>query len=183
MSNVLFNGLTAVHAGSNGILTTVDICNTPPFCQSVTYTNIAKSSDAAKTASSVKINGNPACVLTSNFAVSSGDEAGTCGGTISGTIKGMAEFITFSNDIFIEGVPVVRQTDKMISNNKNTPPMPLQQPGAGKPPTISDEGPNELEETAGFEFKVEVSGASPTMFKPLIQIGLAEEQLEEDDGH
>ncbi len=113
MSNVLFNGLSAVHAGSGGILTTVDVCNTPPFCQSVTYTNIAKSQDSAKTATSVKINSNPACVLTSNFAVSSGDdEAGTCGGTISGTIKGMAEFISASPNM---GAP----KQNLIFTNRN----------------------------------------------------------------
>ncbi len=181
MSNVLFNGLTAVHADSNGILTTSDTCLTPPFCVPIPYTNIAKSQDAAKTASSVTINGNPACVFTSNFAVSQGDAPGACGGIISGTILGMAEFITFSNDIFIEGIPVVRQTDKMVSNNKNTSPMPLQQPGAGKPPDVSDEGPKELDETAPFEFKIEVSGAAPNMLKPLIQIGMAEDQLNDDD--
>jgi len=182
MSNVLFNGLTAVHAGSKGILTTSDTCLTPPYCVPISYTNIAKSQDAAKTAKSVTINGNPACVLTSNFAVSQGDAPGACGGIVSGTVQGMAEFITFSNDIFIEGIPVVRQTDKMVSNNKNTSPMPLQQPGAGKAPEVADEGPNELEESAAFEFKVEISGATPDVFKPLIQIGLTEEQLEEDDG-
>jgi len=171
MSNVLFNGLSAVHAGSNGILTTVDICNTPPFCQSVTYTNIAKSQDSAMTAKSVKINGNPACVLTSNFAVSTGDEAGTCGGTISGTIKGMAEFISASPNIIIEGVPVVRQNDMMISNNKNTPPMPLQQPGAGKPPEIADEGPVELEESeVKQQLSVEIVGNAMHFLNTIVAV-------------
>ncbi len=95
MSNVLINGLTAVHAGSNGILTTTDVCKTPPFCVPIPYTNIAKSQDAAMTATSVTINGNPVCHFQSNFAVSQGDSPGACGGVVSGTVNGMAEFITY----------------------------------------------------------------------------------------
>ncbi len=183
MSNVLFNGLTAVHAGSNGTLTTVDVCNTPPFCQSVTYTNIAKSSDAALTATSVKINGNPACVMTSNFAQSSGDEGGSCGGTVSGTVKGMAEFITGSANVFIEGIPVVRQTDMMISNFKNTPPMPLQQPGAGKPPEVSDEGPTELDEAdLPYEVDIEVAGDSLKLLKSVIGAVDLDKAPEDEEG-
>jgi len=174
MSNVVINGLTAVHAGSNGTLTTVDVCNTPPFCQSVAYTNIAKSADSAKTATSVKINGNPACHLVSNFAQSTGDEAGSCGGVVSGTIKGMAEFITGSPNVFFEGIPAVRQTDMMVSNMKNTPPAPLQQPGAGKPPEVNDEGPNDLSETEPVDVvDWDVSGTDMHFLNGLI--GMVEE--------
>jgi len=166
MSNVLINGLTAVHAGSKGILTTTDVCLTPPFCVPIPYTNIAKSQDAALTATSVTINGNPACIATSNFAVSQGDAPGACGGIISGTILGMAEFITFSNNVFIEGTPIVRQTDKMVSNNKNTSPMPLQQPGAGKPPDVDAQAAKELAAAeAPFVIDWEIDGNDTHMVK------------------
>jgi hypothetical protein len=105
-----------------------------------------------------------------------------CGGVISGTVKGMAEFITASPNIFIEGIPVVRQNDMMISNNKNTPPMPLQQPGANKAPDISPEEPKELK--PGEEqlvFNIEVAGDDLTMLKALIQFGRNDEDEEEDE--
>lgn len=53
---------------------------------------------------------------------------------------GMAEFISSSTNVFIEGMPAVRQGDLMVSNNKNTPPMPLVQPGAGMPSSKAKEG-------------------------------------------
>jgi len=59
----------------------------------------------------------------------------------------------------------------MVSNNKNTSPMPLQQPGAGKPPDISAEGPNELD-PAELLNKVDftVAGALITNMKSLIGV-------------
>ncbi|WP_429884436.1 DUF4150 domain-containing protein [Geoalkalibacter halelectricus] len=132
MSNVLFNGRTAVHAGSGGTLTTVDVCRTKigKKIVNIAYTNVARSADAAQTAATVFINGHPVCHQKSIFAVSSGDEPGDRMGVVSGTIKGKAEFITASPNVFIEGVPAVRQGDMMVSNNGNTAPMPLMQPGA-----------------------------------------------------
>ena len=130
MSNILINGRTAVHAASGGVLSTQEVCKTPSYCRPAPYTNVAASSDATGTASSVLINGQPACHSQSTFAQSIGDEPGTCGGTQSGTINGPAEFITSSPNVFFEGQPAVRQGDMMVSNNRNTPPAPLQQPGA-----------------------------------------------------
>lgn len=132
MSNVLFNGRTSVHAGSGGVLTTVDVCRTKigKKIVNIAYTNVARSADAAGTAATVFINGHPVCHQKSIFAVSSGDEPGDHMGIVSGTIKGKAEFITASSNVFIEGVPAVRQGDMMVSNNGNTAPMPLMQPGA-----------------------------------------------------
>ncbi|MDO8989116.1 MAG: DUF4150 domain-containing protein [Sideroxyarcus sp.] len=132
MGNININGKTAVHAKSDGILTTVDTCMTPPYCVPINYTNIAESKMTDMGASSVKIQGSPACNNKSNFKISKGDAPGCCGGTGSGTTQQMAEFITFSNDVMIEGKPAVRNSDKMVSNLKNTPPQPLQQPPAGE---------------------------------------------------
>ena len=158
MGNVVINGRTAVHAGSGGTLTTVDVCKTPRKCRAVAYTNIAKSTDSASTASTVIINGNPACHKNSNFAVSTGDEPGSCGGVSSGTIKGMAEFVTWSPNVFIEGIPAVRQNDLMVSNNRNTPPAPLMQPGAGQPPSLTPEGAAKLNETQNYKTPITTKG-------------------------
>lgn len=149
MSNVLINGRTAVHAGSQGTLTTVDVCLTKigPATVPIPYTNIARSADADKTASTVFINGNPVCHKKSNFSVSTGDEPGNRLGIRSGTIKGKAEFVTGSPNVFIEGIAAVRQNDLMVSNNCNTAPMPLSQPGAPRAKELTPEQVEELEAT------------------------------------
>ena len=138
--NVLINGRTAVHAGSGGVVTSPDVCKAGGKCRANAFTNRARSGDASGTAGTVLVNGNPVCHKDSIFARSSGDEAGNCGGVRSGTIKGKAEFITFSPNVFIEGKPAVRQFDLMVSNNRNTPPMPLMQPGAAAAGQVSPEG-------------------------------------------
>ncbi len=124
---------------SGGILQTVDVCLTTvgPSVVPIPYPNVATSSDAENTASSVLINGNPACNLKSNFSQSTGDEAGDKKGIASGTTQGKAEFLAGSFNVLIEGSPAVRQNDLMVSNNKNTPPAPLNQAGAPTPPHLS----------------------------------------------
>jgi uncharacterized Zn-binding protein involved in type VI secretion len=148
--NVLINGRTAVHAGSEGILVTVDVCLTKvgkPVVP-IPYTNVARSADAAKTASTVFINGHPVCHQGSTFSKSTGDEPGDRKGIRSGTIKGKAEFVSGSSNVFIEGIPAVRQGDMMVSNNANTAPMPLSQPGA---PPAREVKPEQVEELEGTE--------------------------------
>jgi len=140
MSNVLINKRTAVHAGSKGVLTTVDICltKTGSSVVPIPYTNIAESKEATGTASTVFINGEPACHADSTFATSKGDEPGSRGGIVSGGTQGAAEFITSSPNVFIEGQPAVRMGDLMTSNDGNTPPAPLMQPGAPLPPELQE---------------------------------------------
>jgi len=125
------NNLSVVHAGSNGITTAFpDVCKTPTPGGPVPipYPNIAKSSDTAQGASTVKCDGNPVCVKDSNFSISTGDEAGSAGGgVVSNKIKGKAEFVNFSFDVKIEGKNVPRAFDLMLHNDKNTPPFPLLQ--------------------------------------------------------
>lgn len=177
MGNVVINGRTSVHAGSGGVLQTVDVCKTPRRCRPQTYTNIAQSSNSAKTAGSVIVNGNPACNKDSIFAVSTGDEPGSCGGTSSGTIKQKAEFITFSNNVYIEGKPAVRQNDLMVSNNRNTPPAPVQQPGAGQPPSLSPKGADELQASdEPFEIGMTMVGDEMELLK-----GVLEESQDQPD--
>ena len=131
------------------------------------------SSDSAKTAGTVIVNGNPACNQLSIFSKSTGDEPGSCGGVNSGTIKGIAEFVTYSPDVFIEGLPAVRQTDLMISNNRNTPPAPLQQPGAAQPPALSPEGAGDLEATeTPYELEFDTTGDEMDLLKGMIELDI-----------
>jgi len=162
---VLINGRTAVHAGSGGTVTSPDVCRTPDKCPPVAYNNVARSSDAARTASTVFINGHPVCHRDSIFATSSGDEGGSCGGVRSGTIKGRAEFITASPDVFIEGIPAVRQGDLMTSNNRNTPPMPLMQPGGAPPEGLGFEALQADQELADPPQRVDWSTAGEEFAK------------------
>lgn len=169
--NVLINGRTAVHAGSGGTLTTVDVCRTKvgKSIVNIPYTNVARSSDAAQTAATVFINGHPVCHQKSIFALSCGDEPGDRLGVVSNTIKGKAEFITASPNVFIEGVPAVRQGDLMVSNNRNTAPMPLMQPGAAPSVSLEKllEASREVSEKP-FKLVVERAGASASLRGTLI---------------
>lgn len=156
--NVLINGRTAVHAQSGGVLSATDICKTPSSsgCSPTTYTSVAMSSDASGAASSVLINGQPACHADSSFASSTGNEPGRCGGMQSGTVQGAAQFITFSPNVFIEGKPAVRDADLMVSNNQNTPPVPLSQPPAA-PAQAQSAGDTEARAPAEGPAEVDVA--------------------------
>lgn len=125
------NFLSVVHASSNGVtIAFPDVCKTPappaPFVP-IPYPNIAKSSDTAQGAATVKCDGNPTCVKDSNFMMSTGDEAGSLLGVASNKIKGKAEFVNVSFDVKFEGKGVARAFDPMLHNDKNTPPFPLLQ--------------------------------------------------------
>lgn len=135
------NGKTVVHSDSGGMtIAFPDVCKTPspggPI--PIPYPNTAKSSDTADGSESVKMDGNPIMLSSSNFSTSMGDEAGTAGGGVaSNTTKGKAEFINYSFDVKVEGKNVPRQLDQMVHNKQsspNTPPTPLMQaplpPGA-----------------------------------------------------
>lgn len=158
MSNVLINGRTAVHAGSGGILATVDVCLTKvgkPVVP-IPYPNIAQSADADATAATVFINGHPVCTAASVFAASTGDQPGSQGGIKSGITEGPAEFITSSPDVFIEGEAAVRMGDLMISNDGNTPPAPLMQGGAPLPPALKAAALNPVVETTHSTFDLTI---------------------------
>lgn len=123
-ATVIVNFLSVVHAGSSGMAPSFpDVCKTPappaPFVP-VPYPNIAQSSDAASASSTVKCDGNPIMLKSSNFSQSSGDEAGTAGGgMVSNTTKGKAEFTMYSFDVKADGENVPRLTDPMQTNKMN----------------------------------------------------------------
>jgi len=124
------NFLSVIHKASNGIsIAFPDVCKTPTPAGPIPipYPNIAMSSDTAQGTTKVKCDGQSTCVKDSNFAMSSGDEAGSAGGVASGKIKGKAEFVLFSFDVQFEGKNVPRAFDIMLHNDKNTPPMPVLQ--------------------------------------------------------
>ena len=132
-ATVIANGQTVVHRGSGGVVTTTDICNTPMgnAVVPIPYTNVARSQDVAGGSQTVFMDGNPIMLKDSVFSRSSGDEAGTLGGVSSGVTGGKARFVNYSNNVFVEGRPVCRRLDPMVSNisgSANTPPAALMQP-------------------------------------------------------
>ncbi|MBI3597292.1 MAG: DUF4150 domain-containing protein [Nitrospirae bacterium] len=136
-STVTVNNMTVVHKTSNGIsMAFPDVCKTPappsPSPVPIPYPNIAMSSDAADTVSSVKADGNPIVVNTSKYSMSTGDEAGTLNGIMSNRIKGSANPQMWSMDVKADGKNVFRQLDIMLQNGgskpTNTPPAPNLQP-------------------------------------------------------
>lgn len=130
-ASVGVNGMSVVHASSNGITQAFpDVCKTPTPGGPVPmpYPNIAMSSDTASGTKKVKCDGNPVCIADSNFSMSTGDEAGSAGGGVaSNKIKGKAEFVNYSFDVKFEGKGVARAMDMMLHNDKNTPPFPVMQ--------------------------------------------------------
>jgi hypothetical protein len=120
-ATVTFNSpMTAVHKNSMGQSPVFpDVCKTPappapPI--PIPYPNIAMSSNASDTASTVKVDGQAIMLKKSVFSMSSGDEAGSIGGVVSNCIKGKAQFIVYSFDIKAEGQNVPRNMDMMKAN-------------------------------------------------------------------
>ncbi len=129
---IYINGRSAVHQLSEGKLTTTSVNYTGKLHKPVAYKNSAYTHDAKNTAKSVFINGAAVCHHQSYLARSYGDEPGTHGGIYSGTVNGPAYFITHSVDVLIEGCFAVRDKESMVSNNYNTPPGMLRQPGTAE---------------------------------------------------
>lgn len=143
-ATVTANNQTVVHKDSGGIVTTSpDVCKTQVgnAVVPIPYVNTAKSSNTAKGSSTVTMDGNPVMIKSSVFSTSSGDEAGKIGGVASGVNKGKAKFVTTSNDVMVDGQPVGRRSDLMVSNlssSGNTPPAALQQPNTNTDPKNND---------------------------------------------
>lgn len=133
-ATVIVNGQTVIHKDSEGIVTTrPDVCVTPAgnALIPVPYLNVARSADISGGSPTVSIDGNPVMLKDSVFGKSTGDEPGVFGGISSGVTGGKAKCVNYSNDVFIDGKPVCRRLDAMISNvsaSGNTPPAPLMQP-------------------------------------------------------
>lgn len=129
-NDTLVNARSPVTQKSSGtVITGPDVCKTPTPGGPVPipYPNISKSGDLAKGSKSVKINAAPACLNSSEFSTSVGDDAGTLKGIISNTHKGKAFPMMGSFDVKIEGKSVVRNADPYLGNGRNTPPAPIMQ--------------------------------------------------------
>jgi len=143
-ATVTVNSQTVVHKDSGGtVVTSPDICLTPVgnALLPIPYVNVANSADTAQGSSTVSMDGNPVMIKTSLFSTSSGNEAGMIGGISSGVTQGKAKFVTTSNDVLVEGQPIARRNDLMVSNlstSGNTPPAALQQPNADAEPRDAD---------------------------------------------
>jgi hypothetical protein len=133
-ATVLVNGETVVHRDSGGVVaTSPDICLTPVgnSILPIPYANVARSVDTAGRSSSVVMNGNSIMLKGAFFSRSTGDEPGKAGGVSSKVTGGKAKFVNYSSDVFVDGKPVCRRLDPMVSNlssSGNTPPAPLMQP-------------------------------------------------------
>jgi hypothetical protein len=113
------NSLTVVHKGSNGVtMTFPDVCKTPTPAGPIPipYPNIAMSSNTADGSSTVKVDGNPIMIKSSNYSMSSGDEPGAAMGVMSNKIKGKAYPKMYSFDVKADGENVYRQFDIMLQN-------------------------------------------------------------------
>lgn len=118
-ATVTANFMTVVHASSNGIaMWFPDVCKTPSPAGPVPipYPNIAMSSDTADGSSTVKVDGNPIMLKSSNYRMSTGDEAGAAMGVASNKIKGKAEPTMYSFDVKVDGANVFRLLDMMLQN-------------------------------------------------------------------
>ncbi|QPJ99863.1 DUF4150 domain-containing protein [Enterobacter mori] len=123
MITININGLTLCHKGSGGVShnTMPDVCKTPSHGTPVPYENEAYSSDLIKgTVSVFADGGNMIANMGSQFARSVLDEPGSMGGVISGTNKAETDWISHSFDVFFEGKPACRLTDKLFMNHRNT---------------------------------------------------------------
>jgi Domain of unknown function (DUF4150) len=133
---VFVNGRAAVHAGSAGkSIAFPDVCLCPPTPPAgpipTPLPNNIKAADLDGGASSVLIEGNPMGKKSSNFKMSSGNEASrpTGGGVVTTGVQGKGYFASFAMNVMIEGEPAVRHLDLVTHNHMgpqppNTPPMP-----------------------------------------------------------
>jgi hypothetical protein len=148
--------LTVVHAQTNGITTAFpDVCLTPsaPSPIPIPYPNISMSSDASQGSSSVKVDGQPIMLQDSTFSKSSGDEAGSAGGNVvTHQMQGPSTFMMYSFDVKVDGKPVCRALDIMVTNcmqkTPGTPPAPCVQPPGG---TVIVDAPEQDEERGPTE--------------------------------
>jgi hypothetical protein len=107
-----------------------DVCFTPPENPAtppgtpVPYPNTGMARDTTNGSRSVKITGNEIMLKNrSYFKKSSGDEAGSAAkkGTLTSVNRGKAYFTSWSMDVKVEGVNVVRHLDTTTHNHASYP--------------------------------------------------------------
>ncbi len=177
-ATVNVNNLTVVHAGSSGMaMSFPDVCKTPTPAGPVPipYPNIAQSADTADGSSTVKIDGNPIMLKSSNFKMSSGDEAGSAMGVASNKIKGKALPVNASFDVKVDGKNTFRLTDPMQTNadsSANTMnPAEVQAPVVVLPLMSEEcEKVKEKKDEQGKEIAKKNSGMDPSHFAAIEKV-------------
>ena len=130
MAITVYNeGAGLFHKGSLGKgIGPADVCLTPPPPPAgpvpVPYVNMLAASDLADGSKSVEIDGNPTALEDHSYvSTSTGDEAGTQGGSVvSHKTKGKGYFQVWSFTLQIEGKGVCRHGDSMGQNCASGPP-------------------------------------------------------------
>lgn len=118
---IAINGITLCHKNSDGWVrsTLPDVCKAPKI--PALFVNVAHARDLANGSRSVRSHGGAMNgVKGSEFSVSTGDEPGGGGGLKSGVHMHRATFLSWSPNVFMEGRPVTRLTDRMLLNKGNT---------------------------------------------------------------
>ncbi|MGH1330271.1 MAG: PAAR-like domain-containing protein [Paracoccaceae bacterium] len=115
------NGQTLCHKKSTGFVrsTLPDVCKAPTY--PAPFTNIAFAKQLAKGTKTVKSHKGAMCAIKgSEFSTSIGDEPGVGGGVKSGVNMNKATWLSWSPNVFAEGKPVARLSDRMLMNKGNT---------------------------------------------------------------
>ena len=107
--------------GQGMAIGTPDVCKTPPFAIPAPFPNIGNNAMAVPSYFTICINSMPELTLTSMYAITAGDEAGTMGGVVSQTIIGPARPMMGSQAVFVAGIPVWRLSDPTMHNLSNAP--------------------------------------------------------------
>ncbi len=121
IETVGINGLTLCHKHSDGWVrsTLPDVCKAPTI--PVPFVNVAFAKDLAKGTKTVFSHGGAMNgIKGSEFSKTIGDEPGVGRGVKSGRNLHRATFLSWSPDVFMEGKPVTRLTDRMLINKGNT---------------------------------------------------------------
>ena len=120
---VFVNGRGVVHKASGGmslVFPNPDKTPMPPGPPvPLPYPSIGESKKTTGGPKKVKIDGQMPMVKGAKYASTDGDAPGSGGGVMSGCNQGEAEFMTYSNDVKIEGRNACRLGDSLFHNKKN----------------------------------------------------------------
>lgn len=122
-------------SGDKSLCTAPDVCKTPigNSTPPIPYFVVSQVGDLGGGSSSVKLEGKPTTLKSSNHKSCSGDEPGTAKGVGSGSTSKKTEMTSYSPDVKCDGENVVRAFDTTTMNNKNTMGMVL---GAMTSPSV-----------------------------------------------
>lgn len=98
-----------------------DICKVPSDPDFLfPFPNMSFLKDAVRCIATVKVEGKPVIVQTSEIPNSTGDEFGRKGGMLSGTVADKTNFLQYSSKVYIKGKAVVYLGCRTAQNNYNT---------------------------------------------------------------